>query len=195
MSDRIAMAFNRSGATWAVAPDISKAFDKVWHAGLLHKLKSYEISGHIFGLISSFPSNRQLWVGLEGKSSQEYPGNTGVSQGFILGAILLLLYIDGLPDDAICNIGIYADTTFYSKRDQASDLWQQLELTSELESHLWDTENWGRKWLVDFNAGKTQLVLCDLSNNTGAIDLKMDASVLKGTLMQISKSQYMFVFI
>ena len=52
-SDRIARAFNRSGATRAVALDISKAFDRVWHAGLLHKLKSYGISGQIFGLISS----------------------------------------------------------------------------------------------------------------------------------------------
>ena len=42
--------------------------------------------------------------------------------------------------------------------DQASDLWQQLELASELESDLWDTAYWGKKWLVDFNAGKTQLV-------------------------------------
>ena len=50
VSDRIAGAFNRSGATRAVALDISKAFDKVWHAGLLHKLKSYGISGQIFGL-------------------------------------------------------------------------------------------------------------------------------------------------
>ena len=54
VSDRIARAFNRSGATRAVALDISKAFDRVWHAGLLHKLKSYGISGQIFGLISSF---------------------------------------------------------------------------------------------------------------------------------------------
>ena len=58
VSDRIARAFNRSGATRAVALDISKAFDRVWHAGLLHKLKSYGISGQIFGLISSFLSNR-----------------------------------------------------------------------------------------------------------------------------------------
>ena len=60
VSDRIARAFNRSGATRAVALDISKAFAKVWHAGLLHKLKSYGISGQIFGLISSFLSNRWL---------------------------------------------------------------------------------------------------------------------------------------
>ena len=58
VSDRIARVFNRSGATRAVALDISKAFDRVWHAGLLHKLKSYEISGQIFDLISSFLSNR-----------------------------------------------------------------------------------------------------------------------------------------
>ena len=69
-SDRIARAFNRSGATRAVALDISKAFDRVWHAGLLHKLKSYGISGQIFGLISSFLSNRQLRVVLDGKSVQ-----------------------------------------------------------------------------------------------------------------------------
>ena len=59
-SDRIARAFNRSGAIRAVALDISKVFDRVWHAGPLHKLKSYGISGEMFGLISSFLSNREL---------------------------------------------------------------------------------------------------------------------------------------
>ena len=54
VSDRIAMAFNRSGATRVVALDISKAFHRVWHAGLLHKLKSRGISGQVFGLISFF---------------------------------------------------------------------------------------------------------------------------------------------
>ena len=57
VSDRIATAFNRSGAIQTVAFDIFKAFDRVWHAGLLHKLKPYGISGQIFGLISSFLSN------------------------------------------------------------------------------------------------------------------------------------------
>ena len=180
MSDRTARAFNRSGATRAVALDISKAFDRVWHAGLLHKLKSCGISGQIFGLISSFLSNRQLRVVLDGKSSKEYPVNAGVPQGSILGPTLFLLYINDLPDNVICNIAIYADdTTLYSKCDQASDLWQQLELASELESDLQDTLDWGRKWLVDFNAGKTQLVSFDWSKSTGAIDVKMDGSALQ----------------
>ena len=140
VSDRIARAFNRSGATRAVALDISKAFGRVWHAGLLHKLKSYGISGQIFGLISSFLSNMRLRVVLDGKSSQEYPVNAGVPQGSILGPTLFLLYINDLPDDVVRNIAIYADdTTLYSKFDQASDLWQQLQLASELESDLQDT--------------------------------------------------------
>ena len=92
---------------------------------------------------------------LNGKSSQEYPVNAGVPQGSILGPTLFLLYINDLPDDVICNIAVYADdTTLYSKCDQASDLWEQLELASELESDLRDAANPGRKWLVDFNAGK-----------------------------------------
>ena len=123
-----------------MALDISKAFDRVWHAGLLHKLKSYGISGQIFGLISSFLSNRRLQVVLDRKSSQEYPVNAGVPQGAILGPTLFLPYINDLPDDVICNIAIYADdTTLYSKCDRASDPWQQLGLASKLESDIRDT--------------------------------------------------------
>ena len=58
-------------------------------------------------------------------------------------------------------------------------MWQQLECASELEPYLPDTVDWGRKWLVDFNARKTQLVSFDWSNNTGTIDLKMDLKMEK----------------
>ena len=117
---------------------------------------------------------------MDGKSSQEYPVNGGVPQGSILGPTLFLPYINDLPDDVVCDIAIYADdTTLYSQCDEASDLRQQLELASELESDLEGTVDWGRKWLVDFNAGKYQLVSFDRSNNTFAIDMKMDGSVLE----------------
>ena len=109
-------------------------------------------------------------MGPDGISTQEDPVIVGVSQGSILGLTLLLLYINDLADD----------TTVYSTCDQASDLWQQLELPSELEFDLRDAVNRGRKWLVDFNAGKTQLVWFDRSNNSDTIDMKMDGFFLEG---------------
>ena len=128
------------------ALDISKAFDRVWHTGLLHNFKCYGIPGQIFDLICSFLSNRRLRMVLDGTSSQEYPVNAGVPQGSFLGPTLFLIYINDFPNDVICDITIYVDdTALYSKCDQASDLWQQLELPYELESDLRDTVDWGKK--------------------------------------------------
>ena len=98
--------------------DISKAFDRVWHAGLLHKRKSYGISSQIFGPIYSLLSNRQLRVVLTTfvwflESSQKYSINAGVPQG---NPTLFLLYTNDLPDDFICDNAIYADdTTLYTR--------------------------------------------------------------------------------
>ena len=117
---------------------------------------------------------------LDGKSSQEYSVNAGVPHSSVLGPTLFLLYINDLTDNVISNIAIYADdTTLYSKCDQTSDLWQQLELASQLEFDLRDTMVWGKMMLVDFNTGKTQLVSFDQFNNNGSIDVKMVGSILE----------------
>ena len=112
VSDRTARAFNSFGATRTAAINIFGALDRVWHAGLLHNLKSYRISGQIFDLISSFLSNRWFQVVLDGKLSQEYLVKTGVSQGSILGSTIFVPYINDLHDNFIYNFAIYTDNIF-----------------------------------------------------------------------------------
>ena len=117
---------------------------------------------------------------LDGKSLHENPVNAEIPQESIHVPTLFLIHIKDLHDDVICNIIVYSDdTTLYSKCDQESDVWHQLELASEQEPDLWNTVDWGRKWFVDFNAGKIQLVWFDWSKNIGAIDVKMDGFVLE----------------
>ena len=86
---------------------------------------------------------------LNRKYLQGYPANAVAPKGSILGPKLFRLYINDLRD-VICNIAIYADDTIlYSKYDNASDLWQQLELVFELESNRRNTSDWGEKCLAD----------------------------------------------
>ena len=104
-----------TGVTLAVVLNISQAFSRVWHTGLPHMLKSYGISGRVFGLILSYLSNWHLRVVLDGKSLQGYSVDAGVPLGSNLGPRLSLLYINDLLDVVIA---IYPDgTTLYSKCD------------------------------------------------------------------------------
>ena len=114
---------DKSREARAVALDISKAFDKVWHPGLLHKLRSYGVQGDVFGYYCFFSSvDRKSRVVVDGKSSSDFAVNAGVPQGSILGPTLFLLFINDLPDDIISRIGIYADdTTLYSCLDEPTE--------------------------------------------------------------------------
>ena len=90
--DHISRVLDRQGETRSVALDISEAFDKVWHQGLLTKLRSYGISGQLNKLVASFLEDRQMsTVVLNGQRSSTKCINAGVPQGSILGPTLFLL--------------------------------------------------------------------------------------------------------
>ena len=158
ISERLSRVLEAGGRARAIALDISKAFDKVWHAGLIHKLCGYGINGHLLDLIQSFLSNRQLKVVLDGQESACYSINAGVPQGSVLGPILFLLFINDLPDDLLSQIAIYADDTTVYDCQEETDAFSMLDQARCLESDLQDIVEWGKKWLVTFNAGKTKLL-------------------------------------
>ena len=157
ISHRISEALDSTYDARTIALDISKAFDQVWHKGLLHKLSSYGISGRIYSIIKSFRSSRSMKVVVNGQSSKVHAINAGVPQGSVLGPTLFLIFINDLPDRVIRSfINIFADdTTIYgttSKNLNHSDL------APNLSSDLSVIVQWGTKWLVRFNASKTKLI-------------------------------------
>ena len=91
--------------------DISKAFDKVWHKGLLFKLKSYGIEGELLSLLECYLSNRQQRVVLNVQTSYWRKINSGVSKWSVLGPLLLLIYINDLPDEITSICKIFPDDT------------------------------------------------------------------------------------
>ena len=91
--------------------DISKAFDRVWHAGLIHKLQKIGIRGPLLKWFKSYLSDRKQKVTIGGCSSRLLNIRVGVPQGSILDPLLFLIFINDIVDEIQCNIRLFADDT------------------------------------------------------------------------------------
>ena len=144
----IQMAFDENPAVdvRGIFLDISKAFDKVWHEGLLYKLKTYGIEGQLLSLLKNYLENREQRVVLNGQTSEWKKINSGVPQGSVLGPLLFLIYINDLPDGIISICKIFADdTSLFSKVRDTN------ESANKLNADLQNITKWAYQWKMQFN--------------------------------------------
>ncbi|MES9883011.1 MAG: reverse transcriptase family protein [Sedimenticola sp.] len=140
--------------------DISKAFDRVWHTGLLLKLHAAGVTNNVHDWLKSYLSNRKQKVILPGVFSNWNQVTAGVPQGSILGPLLFLLYINDIVTDIHSSIRLFADdTSLYLIVDTP-------EITSDIINNDLETiTNWSKKWLVTFNPNKTETLLISRKRN------------------------------
>ena len=131
----------------AVFLDISKAFDKVWHKGLIFKLKQNGISDKILNIINDFLSFRKQRVVLNEQASSWVSIDGGVRQDFILGPLLFLIYINDLSDDLSTTVKLFADDT-----SLFSILQNVNTSASHLNSDLSKISNCAFQWKMSFNS-------------------------------------------
>ena len=134
--------------------DISKAFDRVWHEGLIYKLKAAGVSGDVLRWFQSYLSGRRQRVVLPGSLSEWVYIKAGVPQGSILGPLLFLLYINDIVKNIGSNIRLFADdTSLFIIVDNPTTA--ALCLNSDLEK----LSRWAAIWLVTFNPSKNESLL------------------------------------
>ena len=136
--------------------DFSKAFDKVPHRELLHKLRSYGIDGNIARWIESFLCQRTMRVVVEGTASHKIKVTSGVPQGTVLGPLLFLCHINDLPSTVNSQVRLFADDCL---------VYREIKCTNDhiaLQSDLHALEKWSQKWGMSFNSSKCTV----LSQNT-----------------------------
>ena len=146
--------------------DISKAFDRVWHDGLIYKLKRCGVSGQLLSLIQNFLKNRKQRTVLNGQASNWGDILAGVPQGSILGPLFFLVYINDLTENLKCNVKLFADdtslfTVVQDSNTAASDMNHDLELVRK----------WANDWRMSFNPDPTkQAVELMFSKKKSVID-------------------------
>ena len=162
-----------------IALDIKKAFDRVWHQGLLAKLTSFGICGDLHSWISSFLANRQQAVVLDGFISTPKALSAGVPQGSVLGPLLFLMFIDDLASHLDNDLHLFADdSTLHAVIKNPAD---RAMCTDSLQKDLHAVEKWASDWCITFNASKTEEMIISRKRDKTHPPLHFMGSQLKPT--------------
>ena len=126
--------------------DISKAFDKVWHEGLIFKLKQNGVGGNVINLHGNYLSSRKQRVVINGKTSEYFPVESGAPQGSVIGPLHFLIYINDL------EIGIKSKVNFFADDTMIYSVVHNPTLTASVLNHdLEIISQWAHQWKMSFN--------------------------------------------
>ena len=154
--------------------DISKAYDRVWHRGLILKLEKYGIRGDLLQWFESYLTNRSQQVRINDSLSSPKHTNAGVPQGSVLGPLLFLIYINDIADSLEGSARLFADDTSIS---YSSSNIQNLQLI--VNEDLQKLHLWACKWLIIFNPIKTEVMLVSNTFIDFNLQLIMGYSILQ----------------
>ena len=170
-----ATTLNTHGQVDAVMLDFRKAFDKVSHAKLIHKLEHYGIQGKTRLWLAAFLTKRSQFVAVDGSHSSHLEVVSGVHQGTVLGPTLFLLFINDIVDRSDSTIRLFADdTVVYREISSPSD-------HACLQYDLRNLESWAKTWQMQFNIAKCQLLSISNKKNTRKFDYTLDSQYLTPT--------------
>ena len=170
---QICIALENGQITVAVFCDISKAFDRLWHKGLIEKLKSYGINGKLLKWLKDYISERKQQVLLNNSISSLGTLKAGVPQRSVLDSLLFLLFINDIADHIQSLVRLFADDSslIFSSTNP-------LEVEDRLNLDLQDLDNWAKQWLVDFNPQKTEYMVISFRQNINPINVKFNSESL-----------------
>ena len=152
--DCILNALERKEISCFIFCDFSKAFDKVWHKGLLHKLNSYGVDGSLHRWFHDYLNDRKQRVVIKDHSSPLQTITAGVPQGSVLGPLLFIIYINDIAENLISLTRLFADDTSFSCSGP-----DESEIQTVIDHDLNALNEWSDKWLMSFNPDKTEIML------------------------------------
>ena len=175
ITDKIHKAIEAGQEICLVFLDVSKAFDRVWHSGLLHKARCMGIEGRIFDWLCDYLKDRKIRVVLNGQKSEWRNTTAGVPQGSILGPLLFLIFVNDITEGIESDIHLFADdTSLMEIIENYNDSY------AKVNRDLQRLSTWANRWLVTFNAAKT--VYLKVSRKVNAAPkpvLKLDGKDIK----------------
>ena len=185
VTNAIQSARSRGSHLPAVFLDLSKAFDTVWHPGLLHKLWQKGIRGRTWLWIHSFLCARQLRVVQSGYASNWYDITAGVPQGSVLAPLLFLVFIDDLAESLLqeqVEVALLADDVVFWPKQTSRVPWSTRYASMQAALHRCDV--WARTWKMRWNLAKSNIV-CFARKQTGVRqyrqELRLSDAILQPT--------------